>query len=103
MSKDLEDAFHQKMTEIYDRAKRECRYTATRFHQMVNAHGGLMAAKMLLTAKQHPHGLTRLWGEGRLDISMEALVLREPWNELFSEEELSVARKRLNELGYSEK
>lgn len=103
MSKDLEDAFHQKMIEVYDRAKRECRYMATRFYQMVNAHGGLAAAKMLLTSKQHPEGLTRLWEEGRLDISMEALVLREPWNQLFSEEELSVARKRLNELGYSGK
>ena len=68
---------------------------------MVNAHGGLAAAKMLLAAKHHPEGLTRLWEEGRLDISMEALVLRDPWRHLFSEEELSIARKRLTDLGYT--
>jgi hypothetical protein len=101
MSKDLESAFHDKMLEVYDRAKTECRYTATRFRQMVNEHGGLEAAKMLLASKHHPEGLTRLWEEGRLDISMEALILRHPWSQLFSEEELSLARKRLKDLGYT--
>jgi hypothetical protein len=101
MATELETAFHGKMLEVYDRAKLECRYTATRFRQMVNENGGLQAAKMLLASKHHPEGLTRLWEEGRLDISMEALILRHPWSELFSEEELSVARKRLKDLGYT--
>lgn len=61
---------------------------------------GLAAAKTLLAATRHPEGLTRLWEEGRLDISMGALVLRDPWSGLFTEEELSVARKRLKDLGY---
>ena len=61
---------------------------------------GLAAAKTLLAATRHPEGLTRLWEEGRLDISMEALVLRDPWCQLFLDEELSVARKRLKDLGY---
>jgi hypothetical protein len=41
-----------------------------------------------------------LWEEQRLDISMEATVLKEPWKHLFSEEELSTARKKLVALGY---
>ncbi len=101
MPQELETAFHEKMVEVYDRAKKECRYTATRFLQMVTAHGGLTAAKTLLAAKHHPEGLTRLWEEHRLDISMEALVLRDPWHQLFTEAEISVARKRLKELGYT--
>ena len=101
MSQELENAFHEKMVEVYDRAKKECQYTATRFLQMVNANGGLAAAKMLLAAMRHPEGLTRLWEEGRLDISMEALLLRDPWRQQFSEEELSVARIRLKDLGYT--
>ena len=102
MSRELEEAFHQKMVEVYDRARKECRYTATRFLQMVTAHGGLTAAKMLLASKHHPEGLTRLWEVGRLDISMEALVLRDAWRGLFSEDELAVARKRLQDLGYTD-
>jgi len=27
MSRELEEAFHQKMVEVYDRARKECRYT----------------------------------------------------------------------------
>ena len=100
MDSKLESAFHDEMLGVYERAKVECRYTATRFIQMVTDHGGLAAAKMLLASPRLSEGLTRLWQERRLDISMEATVLREPWCQLFTAEELAVARKRLNELGY---
>lgn len=98
---DLEIAFHQRMRQIYDQAKNECGYTATRFMQMVNADGGLEAAKKLLSAGGYSEGLTRLWEEKRLDISMEATVLQDPWRQLFTESELAIARKKLEELGYS--
>ncbi len=39
-------------------------------------------------------------GKKRLDISMEATVLQDPWRELFTEEELAVARQKLAELGH---
>jgi len=97
----LEMAFHERMRQIYDQAKNECGYTANRFLQMVNADGGLKAAKKLLSARGYSEGLTRLWEEKRLDISMEATVLHEPWSELFTEQELSIASKKLAELGYS--
>jgi len=98
---ELEVAFHERMRQIYDQAKSECGYAATRFLQMVNADGGLKAAKKLLSAGGYSEGLTRLWEERRLDISMEATVLQEPWSQLFTEEELLVARRKLEELGYS--
>jgi len=69
---------------------------------MINEQGGLKTAKALLASKKHPDGLTRLWEERRLDISMEATVLKTPWNTLFSPAELETARKRLSELGYRE-
>lgn len=100
MSKELEAAFHDEMLNVYDRAKRECGYNAVRFLQMVNEHGGVATAKLLLASKHHSEGLTRLWEEGRLDISMEAALLRDPWRKLFSEDELEAARKRLHDLGY---
>ena len=67
---------------------------------MVIDRGGLDAAKMLLGSGGYSEGLTRLWEEKRLDISMEATVLQDPWRELFTEEELSVAKQKLEELGY---
>jgi len=96
----LEIAFDERMRHIYDQAKEECGYTATRFLQMVNSDGGLLAAKKLLSTGSYSEGLTRLWEEKRLDISMEATVLQEPWSRLFTEQELSIARKKLDQLGW---
>jgi hypothetical protein len=98
--KNLENAFHQKMVEVYEKAKIECNYNAARFHQMVQEYGGFDTAKKLLASNHYPEGLTRLWELERLDISMEATVLGEPWCSLFSSEEIAIAKKRLEELGY---
>ena len=97
----LEMAFDERMRQIYDQAKNECGYTATRFLQMVNADVGLITAHKLLGTGTYSEGLTRLWEEKRLDISLEAAVLEAPWSELFTEQELSNARKKLEELGWT--
>jgi hypothetical protein len=96
----IDDAFHENMVEVYEKAKNECHYNAVRFNQMVQQYGGVTTAKRLLASNHYPEGLTRLWELKRLDISMEALVLQSPWCDLFTNEELAVARRRLTELGY---
>ena len=101
MPSDLEKKFHQQMLGIYQTAKSECGYNATRFHQMVNDGGGLATAKALLASNQFSDGLTKLWECQRLDISMENLILKSPWNDLFTDGDLAVAKKRLTDLGYS--
>ena len=97
---DRETRFHQRMLQVYEQAKAECDYTATRFRNRVLDQGGLKAAKALPGSGGYSEGLTRLWEEKRLDISMEATVLQDPWRELFTEEELAVARQKLDDLGY---
>ncbi len=42
---DDEIAFHSAMIDIYERAKEECSYNATRFFNMVTEKRGLEAAK----------------------------------------------------------
>lgn len=101
MSSQLEQKFHQQMIEIYRRAAAECGYRPTRFLQMVNERGGLTAARDLLHASRPAEGLSILWEHDRLDLSVEALISREPWSSLFTEDEIAVAKKRLSELGYS--
>ncbi len=71
----LEDDFHDAMLEIYSQAKEVCNYNANRFLQMVNEKGGLATARFLLSTEKPQSGLTALWECGRLDISMEALVI----------------------------
>lgn len=87
----LEQDFHSEMVTIYTRAKKECDYNATRFLQMLSEHGGLETAKRLIGADNVSDGYTALWEFKRLDLTVEALILRQPWNGLFSAEELEIA------------
>ena len=97
---DLEIRFHKAMIDIYRVAKQECGYVATSFLQMVSEKGGLATAQTLLATTQPSEGFTTLWECGRLDLTVEALVLHPDYAPLFSEEEMSVAKKRLQDYGY---
>jgi hypothetical protein len=101
MSRSTEMAFDKAMHQIYENALSDCGYRATRFLNLVNQIGGIEAARHLLRSDVHPEGLTALWEHGRLDLSMEALVLQEQWSAIFSADELKLARRRLQKLGYS--
>lgn len=92
---DLERRFHGAMIEIYEKAKREAGYTATRFLHMVSEIGGPAAARRLLAAPAVSDGFTALWERGRLDLTVETLVLSEQYRELFIEEERERAAARL--------
>lgn len=96
-----EAGFHEAMLSIYERAKTECKYNAARFLQMVGDRGGLQTAKYLLHAPGLSDGFTALWECKRLDLTVEAFVLKPEWRGLFTEEEIGVATRRLTDLGYS--
>lgn len=88
--------FHQEMIRIYDEAAR-VGYRPTRFLQMVNELGGLPAARQLLQGDWPSEGFVQLWDLGRPDLTVESLVLQEPWCKLFSADELRTAERRLAE------
>lgn len=94
-----ERAFHRAMIKVFDRAKHEAGYTATRFIQMVGEIGGLATAKRLLHAPAVSDGFTALWERGRLDLTVESLILQEEYRELFSDHEREIAGSRLAEYG----
>ncbi|MDE2125270.1 MAG: hypothetical protein KGJ62_01625 [Armatimonadetes bacterium] len=96
----LEQEFLQDMIGGDDILRKQYGYNATYFRQMVAEHGGVEAARLLLRSKDAQAGLTTLWELGRLDMSMEQLVLRAKYRSLFTEEERAIARKRLRDLGY---
>jgi len=95
-----EAIFHKAMLEIHKRAKSEANYNATRFFQMVADQGGIDAARMLLHSSTVSDGYTALWERGRLDLTVEHLVLQPRWESLFTEEERHIARSRLKEYGF---
>ncbi len=68
---------------------------------MVNRDGGWETARTLLRSETLSDESVRLWEEHRLDLTVEALVLREPWRRLFTDAESAQAARRLEEMGYS--
>jgi len=96
----IEKEFDIAMMDIYHRAKYEAGYNATRYLQMLQEHRGLGTAKILLHTPYVSDGFTALWERGRLDLTVEALILKKKWHSLFSEEERQIAKKRLKEYRY---
>lgn len=96
----LEKRFEQEMIHIYTTAKKECGYNASRFLQLVSTKGGLTAAKQLIGKPGGTEGFATLWQHNRLDLSVEAHVLKPEYTELFTDEERQLCRDRLKEFGY---
>jgi hypothetical protein len=95
----IEEQFHKAMLNLYHETYNAIRYRATQFYRMVNENGGVETAHRLI-AKESTEGFTKLWEEGRLDLSVEALVLKPEFASLFNEAERKKARERLAEYRY---
>lgn len=98
--KQTERNFHRAMVAIYETAKRELGYNATRFLQMISEQGGLATAKQLLWSDTPSEGFTTLWSHHRLDLTVEAVVLRDEFAALFTEADRQRACERLELYGW---
>jgi hypothetical protein len=96
----LENKFDSDMKNIFFTAKREIHYVAARFIQLVSEEGGVLAAKRLISKDGGTDGFTVLWENHRLDLSVEALVLKPEYSDLFTDQEKEICRKRLSDAGY---
>jgi hypothetical protein len=97
---ELEKQFHQAMVQGYQQTKRETGYNATMYIQMISKSGGLATARQLIHAASVSSGFTTLWEKKRLDLAVEAFVLQERWNPLFTDDERQIARDRLAQYGF---
>lgn len=88
------------LREAFQAAVKECRkigYNPTRFVQMLDERGAVNTARFLLNAAKTSDGFTELYLHGkRLDLSVEAIVLRSEHRDLFTASELAIARPTLN-------
>jgi hypothetical protein len=75
-------------------------YRPTTFRRMLADLGGVEAARRLIRGDA-TYGFTKLWEKKRLDLSVEMLILKPEWRRLFTEEEHTLARKRLKAYGFS--
>jgi hypothetical protein len=84
------------MIEIERRAREEAGFTGHALRQMIHRIGGYRTAKRLLCPDPHGvihDGLVDLFARGRVDLSVEALVVRPEWAELFKAEQKEAHRR----------
>ena len=98
---EIERRFEDEMMRLYEEPKRRFGYNATYFLQMIQEHGALEAARRLAREPRHHEGLTRLWQHNALELSVEATVRRAPWRQLFDDEILRAAKRKLEDLHYA--
>jgi hypothetical protein len=95
----LEEQLQEKLRQASDEA-RAIGYNPNYFVQMLANEGAIGTVNHLLASAQYAQGLTTLWELKALHLSVEAIILREPYCQLFSPEQLKIARTRLTQLKY---
>jgi len=95
----LEKKFHNDMEYIYLAAKK-LKYNPTYFWRMVCEKGGCQAAKQLIHTDTPSEGFTTLWELGRLDLSVEAHVIKSEYATLFTDDERRICIERLEAYGF---
>ena len=102
MNQQIQKQLEQEFLRASFICKNRYKYNPTRFLQMLERSGPVNTAVDLVMAPTYHEGFTKLWELGRLDLTVEAIILREPFNKLFSQQVLSTARSKLEKLGYKE-
>lgn len=91
---------HAAMLSGYEMAGREIGYWGKRYLHSVKQNGGLATAQRMLRKKlenaAEQKGFRALIEAGRLDLSLENLVLQPRFRHLFTKKELAEAKRRLD-------
>ena len=91
----LQAKFTAHLLSLAQRSNDELHYYPGFFIKMVKGQGGVGAAKTLLAQPLASQGFNILKNLDRLDLSMEAAVIEQPWASMFLADELAIARARL--------
>lgn len=94
----IEGRFEAALRHACEEARRTCGYNATYFEQMLNTMPAREVAVRLVQSGELQSGFRRLAEMARLDLSLEAIMLNEPFCTLFARELLDAARWRLAEV-----
>ena len=96
----LQNKFNEEVFESIERIKKEV-YVPTRFIKMLHQfkNNAVEVAQRIAT-KNTTIGIEKLYEKGRLDLSMEALIIKPEYRELFSPQVVSTCVRKLKSLGY---
>ena len=89
------------MIQLCNQSQKSIKYNPTFVRGAIADRGGLEAARWFINIPNQTTGITKLWENHRLDLSVEALILQPKFEQLFTKEERAIARKTLLELDYA--
>ena len=92
---DLEARLTASLIRLCDLARDDVRYDPVRFRALVEERGGVEAVRAVLEEPALLGALAEIAEAGRSDLSVEARAVSLEFAELFSAEELAVARSRM--------
>ena len=93
--------FTNALYEGYKLARTEAKYNAPFFLEMIQERYGYDTAIHLISSTQPTIGFTHLYERKRLDLTVEAYVLRPEWSSIFPEDILRAAHHRLKQYNYT--
>lgn len=92
----LEKKFETAMRKIYVDA-RSIPHNASSLMSMLENQGALITAQRLALAQNPSPTFIKFFEKGRISLTVEALMVREPWRQLFSDEVIRAAETRLKQ------
>lgn len=96
----LRDEFRRDMEILRNLMTERVDYTPSRMDQMISVDDPIESTKRLLSKKEIQQGFKKLAEDGALYLSSESLVVRSKYRNMFPDEQIEEARRRLNEYGY---
>ena len=93
----LQNKFNEEVLEAIEKSKK-LGYVPTRFIQMLQQENYTVVQRLVV--KEVSTGLEKLWSKGHLELSMEAIMIKPEYKDLFSEEIIKVCEKKLKQFGY---
>lgn len=96
----LKNKFNAEVMESIKQIKKEI-YTPTRFIRMLYQYNNnAVEVVKTLVAKDSTIGIEKLYQKGKLELSIEALVIKPEYKELFPIEIVNICSRKLEKLGY---
>lgn len=92
--------FHQDMVNAYQICIKQLHYHPTLVLHYLGEHTAVETACWLVNLPNDSSGFTKLWQEGRLDLSAEAIILKPEYAALFSVEDRRTAYDTLKAYDY---
>ncbi len=97
----LKKLFHQDMIDLYKQIIKSVKYKPTRLMDYINKYGGYEAAVKYISTESNVQDFAILWEKERLDLSVEALITKEQYRELFNEDIVNFCDRKLKEYSYA--